>query len=81
MEKKELYLGTMGYGGGSLSLLAYVLVANSFIVSDSMIFLLLNLFAGLLLMVYTFNKQAYANTILNSFWFIVSLFGIIRLIY
>ena len=81
MLSKEIYISVLGYGGGLLSLLAYVSVANNLITGDSAIYLLLNLVAGLMLMIYTFRKKAYANTILNSFWFLISIVAIARLIY
>lgn len=81
MLSKKFYIDCTGYGGGSMSLLAYLLVTNKFIGSDSGAFLVLNLVAGLSLMIYTYSKEAYANTLLNSFWFLISFLAIARIIY
>lgn len=81
MLSKSFYTEFIGYGGGSMSLFAYLLVANNYISGNSGIFLILNLVAGLALMIYTASKKAYANTVLNSFWFLISILSIARLIY
>lgn len=81
MLSESFYINFLGYGGGSLSLFAYLLVANNFISGNSATFLISNLIAGFALMIYTAYKKAYANTILNSFWFLISILGIARLIY
>ena len=81
MLSQKFYIEFTGYAGGSMSLLAYLFITNKFIVSDSGIYLILNLMAGLALMFYTYSKKAYANTILNSFWFLISILAIARIIY
>lgn len=81
MLSKDFYINFIGYGGCSLSLLAYLLITNNFIKSDSGIYLILNMAAGLSLMIYTFSKKAYANTVLNSFWFLISILAIARILY
>lgn len=81
MLSESFYINFLGYGGGSMSLLGYLLVDNNFISGNSATFLILNLVAGLALMIYTASKKAYANTVLNSFWFLISILGIARLIY
>lgn len=80
MLSKKFYIDLIGYGGGSMSLLAYLLITYNYISSNSAAYLTLNLVAGLALMIYTFRKKAYANTILNSFWFLISILAIVRLI-
>ena len=81
MLSREFYISLIGYGGGSLSIIAYVLITNNFINSDSVVYLALNLVSGLSLMIYTFTKKAYANTVLNSIWFLISILAFARLIY
>ena len=81
LKNEGFCIDLLGYGGGVMSLTAYLLVANDLVAGDSILFLLLNLVAGLFLMIYTHSKKAYANTILNSFWFLISIVGIARIIY
>jgi hypothetical protein len=78
MINKEQSIDLIGYGGGFLSLAAYFLITNNFILSDSMIYLLMNIIAGISLMIYTFTKKAYANTILNSVWSLITIIAILR---
>lgn len=75
---KKHYLDIIGYGGGALSLTAYCLLTNNFIGGDSLIYLLMNIIAALCMVVYTFTKKAYANTILNSIWSLITILAIIR---
>ena len=65
---------------GSIGILtAYALNSYQKIRSDSTIFLILNLAGGLLLMVYTFHKDALANTFLNLIWVIVAMIALGKL--
>lgn len=65
---------------GSLGLLtAYGLNSYQKIKSNSYTFLLLNLFSGLCLIVYTVYYKTYANTFLNIVWVIVAIPALIAL--
>ena len=69
----ELLMEIIGWVGSFGILLAYSLNSYQKIRSDSLLFLFLNLAGGLLLMVYTFYKDALANTFLNLVWVIVAI--------
>lgn len=72
----ELVMDIIGWVGSFGILLAYALNSYQKIRSDSLLFLFLNLTGGLLLMVYTFYKDAIANTFLNLVWTIVAIIAL-----
>jgi hypothetical protein len=69
----------IGWVGSAAILLAYALNSYQRLRSDSLAFLLLNLTGGLLMMAYTFYKDALPNTFLNLVWVIVAIVAMIRL--
>jgi len=71
----------IGWIGSFGILLAYGLNSYQKIRSDSRTFLLLNLAGGLLLVVYTFYKDAFANTFLNIVWVIIAVVALMKLSY
>jgi len=75
----DVLLEIIGWIGSLAILLAYSLNSYQKIRSDSLAFLLLNLTGGLLLMAYTFYKDALANTFLNLVWVIVAVIALIKL--
>lgn len=79
MEDNKLLFDIIGWGGSIGLLLAYGLNSYQKIKSDSYTFLLLNLFSGICLIVYTVFYKTYANTFLNIVWVIIAIPAIIRL--
>lgn len=79
MEDNKLLFDMIGWGGSIGLLLAYGLNSYQKIKSDSYTFLLLNLFSGICLIVYTVFYKTYANTFLNIVWVIIAIPAIIRL--
>jgi len=71
----------IGWIGSFEILLAYGLNSYQKIRSDSRAFLLLNLTGGLLLIAYTFYKEAFANTFLNLVWVIIAVLALGKLYY
>ena len=69
----------IGWIGSVEILLAYALNSYQRLRSDSPAFLILNLTGGLLLMAYTFYKDAFANTFLNLVWVIVAVLALVKL--
>lgn len=59
---------------------AYGLNSYQKIKSDSLIFLLLNMFGGIFLIIYSVYYTAYANTFINVVWVIIAVPAIIQLI-
>jgi hypothetical protein len=70
----------IGWIGSVAILLAYALNSYQKLRSDSVAFLILNLTGGLLLMAYTFYKDALANTFLNLVWVIVAIVALIKML-
>jgi uncharacterized integral membrane protein len=75
----DVLLEIIGWIGSMEILLAYALNSYQKIRSDSRMFQMLNLTGGLLMMVYTFYKEAFANTFLNLVWVIVAIIALVRL--
>jgi hypothetical protein len=74
------WIDLLGWIGSFQVLAAYGLNSYQKIKSDSWTFLILNLCGGLLLIIYTVYKEAYANTFINIAWVIIALPAVIRLI-
>ncbi len=72
----ELLVEVIGWVGSIEILLAYGLNSYQKIKSDSLIFSLLNLTGGLLLILYTVYKEAFANTFVNLVWVLIALIAI-----
>ena len=78
-EHVDLLVDIIGWIGSFEILLAYGLNSYQKIRSDSLNFLLLNLTGGLLLILYTFYKGAFANTFLNVVWVVIAVAALIKL--
>lgn len=68
----------IGWIGSMAILLAYGLNSYQKIRSDALSFVLLNLIGGLLLITYTFYKEAFANTFLNLVWVIIAMVALAK---
>lgn len=75
----SLLVEVVGWIGSLAILTAYALNSYQKIRSDSTLFLLLNLAGGLLLMAYTYYKDAFANTFLNLVWVVVAVIALVKL--
>jgi len=69
-----------GWIGSICIVAAYGLNSYQKIKSDSGIFYTLNIAGGVLLIVYSVYKEAYANTFINIVWVIIAIPAIITLI-
>lgn len=76
----NILLEILGGVGAVMVLAAYGLNSYQKIRSDSWWFLLLNILGGIILIVYTVAKSAWANTIINVVWVIIAIPGIIKLL-
>jgi hypothetical protein len=74
--KNHKYLNFLGWGGGIVCLTGYGLNTQQFLSSNSLIFLLMNIFGCCCLIYYTFRKEAFANTVLNSIYLLITLVAI-----
>ena len=69
----DVLVDILGWIGSFEILIAYGLNSYQKIASTSLSFLLLNLTGGILLTIYTFYHQAFANSFLNIVWVAISI--------
>ena len=74
----NLVIDILGWTGSVLYLLAYALVSLKKTEGDSILYQGLNIFAGILLVVYTLSLGAFATTGLNAVWVTIGLFTLGR---
>ena len=74
----KLLINILGWTGSILYLLAYALVSAKKTEGDSILYQGINIFAGILLVVYTLSLGAYATTGLNVVWVAIGLFTLGR---
>jgi len=78
MTNTKLLIDILGWTGSILYLLAYALVSLKKTEGDSILYQGMNIFAGILLVVYTLSLGAFATTGLNAVWVAIGLFTIVR---
>ena len=69
----HLLIDILGWTGSILYLLAYALVSMKKTEGDSILYQGINIFAGILLVIYTLSLGAYATTGLNAVWIAIGL--------
>ena len=74
----KLLIDILGWVGAVAVLVAYGLNSYQKLRSDSIIFYLLNIVGGIILIIYTVYKEAFANTFINVVWVIVAIPALIR---
>ena len=74
----KLLIDLLGWTGSSLYLFAYALVSLKKVEGDSLLYQGMNIFAGVLLVIYTLSLGAYATTGLNAVWVLVGCFTLGR---
>jgi hypothetical protein len=68
----------IGWSGAVFSLLAYSLNSLNYIVSQSKEYLVMNVIGCFFLIIYTFHKKAYANSVLNTIWLLMTIVALIK---
>jgi hypothetical protein len=76
--RPKLLIDILGWTGSVLYLLAYALVSAKKAEGDSILYQGINIFAGILLVIYTLYLEAYATTGLNAVWVAIGLFTLGR---
>lgn len=76
MAKIADYFDYIGWCGAIVSLVAYGLNTQQILSSRSLVFLLMNGFGCTCLIFYTFRKKAFANTVINSVYLLLTLSAI-----
>ena len=74
----NLIINILGWTGSVLYLLAYALVSAKKTEGDSVVYQGINIFAGILLVIYTLYLGAYTTTGLNAVWVAIGLFTLGR---
>jgi len=69
---------TLGWVGTITYLIAYALVSFKKTEGDSVLYQCMNIFAGILLVIYSLYLKAYATTGLNAVWAIIGLYTLGR---
>ena len=67
-----------GWSGAVLVLVGYYLVSGRKVSGDSLLFQGMNIGGACLLIIYTYNRGAYANTAVNSMWVIIGCSSLYR---
>ena len=68
----------VGWTGAAFSLLAYSLNSLNLILSQSTGYLLMNVIGCFFLIIYTYHKKAYANSVLNTIWLLMTLVALMK---
>jgi hypothetical protein len=74
----NILINILGWTGSVLYLLAYALVSLKKAEADSILYQGMNIFAGILLVIYTVSLGAYATTALNTVWVAIGIFTLGR---
>jgi hypothetical protein len=74
----KLLINILGWIGSVLYLIAYALVSMKKTQGDSILYQRMNIFAGILVVIYTLFWGAYATTGLNAVWVAIGFFTLGR---
>lgn len=74
----KILVDILGWTGPILYLVAYALISAKKTEGDSALYQGMNIFAGILLVIYTLYLGAYATTGLNAVWIAIGLFTLGR---
>lgn len=74
----KLLIDILGWIGSVLLIAAYALNSYQKIRSDSYTFLLLNIVAGIFLIIYSWYYTAFANTFINVVWVVIAVPALIK---
>ncbi|MDZ4714748.1 MAG: hypothetical protein SH819_04695 [Cytophagales bacterium] len=75
----EILIDVLGWSGSVMVILAYGLNSYQRLTSGSLGFVLLNLFGGIFLIIYSYYYSAFANTFINVVWVLIAIPALIRL--
>jgi hypothetical protein len=73
-------IDALGWIGSLCVLAAYGLNSYQLIKSDSIVFYALNILGGIFLIIYSTEKEAYANTFINIVWVIIAVPAVIKVL-
>ena len=76
---KKYMMEGIGWTGAAFSLTAYSLNSLNIISSQSYAYLIMNIIGCFFLIIYTFSKKAYANSVLNSIWLLMTVVALVKI--
>lgn len=76
----ETLIEILGWIGSFEVIIAYGLNSYQRLRSDSFLFYFLNITGGLMLIIYSMYKGAFANTFINVVWVIIAIPAVIKLL-
>lgn len=76
----EMLIEILGWIGSFEVIIAYGLNSYQRLRSDSFLFYFLNITGGLMLIIYSMYKGAFANTFINVVWVIIAIPAVIKLL-
>lgn len=79
MTYRKYLFEIIGWSGAVFSLLAYSLNSLNLIVSQSKEYLAMNVIGCFFLIIYTYYKKAYANSVLNTIWLLMTIVALIKI--
>lgn len=68
----------VGWTGATISLGAYSLNSLNIVGSQSVAYLLMNIFGCFFLILYAFSKKAHASWVLNTIWLLMTMVALLR---
>lgn len=74
----DVWINILGWIGSVEIVIAYGLNSYQKIKSDSLLFYTLNITGGILLIIYSVHKAAYANTFINVVWVLIAIPAILK---
>jgi fluoride ion exporter CrcB/FEX len=77
----KFIIDSLGWFGALASLLAYSMNSLNMIGSQSMEYLALNVIGCFFLIIYTYSKKAFANSILNSIWLFMTIIAMVKIFF
>jgi hypothetical protein len=72
----NIWMNVLGWIGSICVVAVYGLNSYQYIKSDSLIFYSMNLIGGVLLIAFSFYKEAYPNVFINVVWVIIAVPGL-----
>lgn len=80
MVYRKYLIEIVGWTGAIFSLLAYSLNSLDLMKSQSTAYLSMNVIGCFFLIIYTYHKKAYANSVLNSIWLLMTIVAMINVL-
>jgi hypothetical protein len=74
----NLWMNVVGWVGSICVVAVYGLNSFQIIKTTSILFFIMNLIGGILLIVFSFYKEAYPNVFINIVWVVIAIPGLVK---